>query len=319
MKIVNSYELRVKSNKRDILHTTQNIFKSLNLKSLNLFFLSAFLLFCFSALSAQPLPPAINPYEYAEEDIFLTSIGIRDRYESDDCAEARAFISRFNNTSTEEVEQEQYDYLRAISFFQCYESYTFFENIIWNSAVESDRCQAIMFLARMKNPDYLPTILEYAKNRNLSIHEKVAIATALMIYGIYDTQPPLVEKAVSILDEICYDAPVDILANCILNYFNLGDSTAIRFFYGQLQKEEYTLYAAYFLAQLGEYKQTFPIFAAALDSNDEYEVHTAIMGLAAINTEEATELIINLPPEKNRLTVRERLINFNPKDIKKGN
>jgi hypothetical protein len=317
MKIVNSYELRVKSNKSYVLHYIQNIFKSLNFKSINFLLLSAFLLFCFSPLSAQPLPPAYNPYEYAEEDIFLTSMEIREQYESEDCATASEFISRFYNAEATDDKEKQ-NVLRAISFFQCDASYTFFENIIWNSSEETERCQAIMFLARMMNPDYLSTILEYAKNRNLSIHEKAAVATALMIYGISDVQPFLVEKAVAILDEICYDAPADILATCILNYFNLGDSTAIRFFYAQLDKEEYTLYAACFLAQLGEHKQTFPIFAAALSSDDEYEVHTAIMGLAAINTEEATDLIISLPPEKNRVTARERLINFNPKDIKKG-
>jgi len=308
---------------RYALHDTLNTFKSLNLTVLQSYALTVFFLlfsfvpFLLSPLSAQTLPPAYNPYEYAEEDIFLTSKGIRNRYESDDCAAARAFIGRFNNTDPKGDEEENYDYLRAISFFQCEESYTFFENIIWNSTVETERCQAIMFLARMLNPDYLPTILEYAKKRNLSIHEKAAVATALTVLRSYDLTV-LTEQAVSLLDEICYNAPTDILANCILNYFNLGDSTAVSFFNAQLQKEEYRLYAAYFLARLGEHKQTFPIFAAALSSDDEYEVHKAIMGLAAINTEEAIELIINLPPEKNRLTARERLIKFNPKDIKKG-
>jgi hypothetical protein len=42
------------------------------------------------------------------------------------------------------------------------------------------------------------------------------------------------------------------------------------------------------------------------------------MGLEEIGTEEAIDLIENLPPEKSRLLLRERLINFNPKDIKKG-
>lgn len=69
---------------------------------------------------------------------------------------------------------------------------------------------------------------------------------------------------------------------------------------------------------MGEYEQTFPIFAAALNSDDEYEVHTAVMGLAEIGTDEAMQLIINLPPEKYRLSPRKQLINFNPHEIMKG-
>ncbi|MCL2313486.1 MAG: hypothetical protein FWC41_13600, partial [Firmicutes bacterium] len=172
---------------RYALHVTHNTFKSLNLTVLRSYTLTVFFLlfsfvpFLLSPLSAQPFPPAYNPYEYAEEDIFLTSLEIREQYESDDCAAASTFIGRFNNADPKGDEEEDYDYLRAISFFQCDASYTFFENIIWNSAEETERCQAIMFLARMMNPDYLPTILEYAKKRNLSIHEKAAIATALTV------------------------------------------------------------------------------------------------------------------------------------------
>ena len=91
---------------------------------------------------------------------------------------------------------------------------------------------------------------------------------------------------------------------------NLGGTSAINFFNAQLKQEEHKLYAALFLAQLGEYKQTFPIFVAALSSDDEYEVHTAIMGLATIGTEEALELIINLPPEKNRCAPKVARFNF---------
>jgi len=150
------------------------------------------------------------------------------------------------------------------------------------------------------------------------IHEKAAMATALMTFGIHEDDSGLKEQSVNLLDEICVDASVDILGSCIFNYFNLGDSAAINFFNAHLEKEEYRVYAALFLAQLGEHKTTFPIFAEALSSDDEYEVHTAIIGLAAIGTEEALDLITKLPPEKNRVTLRERLINFNHSDIKKG-
>ena len=273
---------------------------------------SAFLLFCFSALNAQ------SPYEYAQEELFLTSLGVRENYESTDCATARDHISRFHIADTKGDDNEKQNAMRTISFFQCEESYVFFENQIKRSPIETDRCQALMFLAWMMNPESLPTILEYAKKPSLSIHEKAAFATAFMVFGVHGATPNLKEKAITILDEICYEAEADVLAICILNYFNIKGDAAIKFFNAQLEQEEYKLYAALFLARMGEYKQTFPIFAAAINSDDEYEVHTAILGLAAINTEEAIELIIKLPEEKNRLTQRECLINFNLMDLKKG-
>jgi hypothetical protein len=269
-------------------------------------------------LNAQIDDYEYNPYEYAQEELFLISFGIRERYESDDCAAAIASINHFRNAAARGDEKEKYNHLRAISFYRCLESFHFLEMQIKGSASETDRCNAIIFLAWMLEPDYLPCILEYARKPRFSIQEKAAIATAFMIFGVHDDMPALKEQAIAILDEICYDAPADVLANCIVNYFNIGNNKAIKFFNSQLEQDEFKLYAALFLAKLGEHKQTFPIFAAALSSDDEYEVYTAVMGLAEIGTDEALQLITNLPPEKNRLTQKERLINFNPKDIKKG-
>jgi hypothetical protein len=283
------------------------------------FYTLTLLLSCgLTGLNAQTQSYNYNPYEYAQEELFLTSFGIRERYESRDCATANIFMNKFYNAGFRGDDKEKYNALRSISFFQCPESFHFLEDQIRNSPSETDRCYALMFLAWMMNPESLSTFLEYAKKNTLSIQEKVAVATAFMVFGVHGANPDLKEKAISILDEICYDAPLETLAACILNYFNLGESAAIKFFTSHLEKEEFKLYAAFFLARLGEHKQTFPIFANALNSDDEYEVHTAILGLAAIGTEEATELLINLPPEKNRLTQREPLINFNPKNIKKG-
>jgi len=269
-------------------------------------------------LNAQTREYDYHPYEYAQEELFLTSLGVREVYESDDCIIAQAMMNKFFNAEARGDEKAKYNYLRTISFFQCEEAFNFLETQIKTNPSETDRCNAIMFLAWMLNPDYLPCILEYAKKSRLSIQEKSAIATAFMAFGIHNSSLDLKEQAIKILDEICDDAPPQILASCILNYFSLGGDVAIKFFTAQLQQEEFKLYAALFLAQLGEHEQTFPIFAATLSSDDEYEVHMAIMGLAFIGTEEAIQLLSNISPEENRVTLRERLINFNPKDIKKG-
>jgi len=106
------------------------------------------------------------------------------------------------------------------------------------------------------------------------------------------------------------DFPVDVLENCIISYFLESGKSAENFFISQLHNEEYKLYAALFLAQLGEHKQTFPIFAAALERYDEYEIHIAILGLATIGTEEALQLILNLSHEKNSYSPKEARWNF---------
>jgi len=315
MKIVKSS--RVQGSRFKVQSFSPSILQSFNKKGLTVFSLSAFLLFCISALNAQTNDYNYNPYEYAQEELFLTSLGVREIYESTDCASANDYIRKFNNAAVRGEDKEKQNAMRAISFFQCKESYTFFEDLIKKNASVSDRCQALMFLARMMNPESLPLILEYAKKPSLSIHEKAAIATALTVLRSYNLTV-LTDQSITILDEICYDAPTDVLAICILNYFNIKGDAAIKFFNSQLKQKEFELYAALFLAKLGETTNTFPIFAANLSSDNEYEVHTAVMGLAAIGTDEATALILNLPPQKNRLTHRERLINFNLMDLKKG-
>jgi len=271
-----------------------------------------------TTLSAQTDDYDYNPYEYAQEELFLTSPTVRERYESDNCAAARETINNFRNAAARGDEKEKYNYLRAISFYRCEESFHFLETQIKRSTSETDRCNAIMFLAWMLNPYYLPSILEYARKPALSIQEKAAIATAFMAFGVRDSYPDLKEQAISILDEICYDAPADVLASCILSYFNIGGDKAIKFFNSQLEQDEFKLYAALFLVQLGEHKQTFSIFAATLSSEDNYEIHTAIIGLTAIGSEEAIQLIRNLPPEKNKYKLKRSLLDFDIKEIMKG-
>ncbi len=128
--------------------------------------------------------------------MFLTSFGVKERYESEDCATARDFISRFNTAETRNDANEKYNAMRALSFFQCGESYAFLENQIKRSLNETDRCQAIMFLAWMMNPDYLPIIMKYAQRKNLSVQEKAAVATAFMVFGVHGTTPDLKERAI---------------------------------------------------------------------------------------------------------------------------
>ena len=220
-------------------------------------------------------------------------------------------ISRFQNASAREDEKEKFGLLKSISFVRCPESFRFLETQINNSHSETDRCNALVNLAWMLDSDELPVIQQYANKLSLSVQEKSAVAAALMIYGVHDSLPRLVARSLQMLDEICSDTSLYVLENCIVSYFLEGGNSALKFFTSQLQQEKYKLYAALFLARLGEHKQTFPIFAVALNSEDDYEVHTAILGLAAMGTEEAVQLIANLPPEKNRYSPKKMRWSFN--------
>jgi len=266
-------------------------------------------------LTAQTLEYDYHPYEYAQEEFFINSPSFRERHESHDCETVRELISRFHNAETKENHEEKWSILKSFSFLPCAESYHFLETVIKSSRSETDRCNAIINLAQMRNPDKLPAILEYSRKLTLSVREKAAVSTALTIYGIRDSLPHLVEQSIAILDEICYDCPEDVLEHCILSYLMIGGNAALKFFNSHLEKEEFKLYAALVLARLGEHQQTFPIFKAALSSDDEYEVHTAIMGLATIGTEEASQLMDNLPPERNRCAPRVMRFNFDFKNF----
>jgi len=278
--------------------------KQKNLTVLWSYCLMVFLFFSINSLNAQ------NPYEYAQEELFINSSAIRERHESYDCEVAVEIINRFHTANARGEIREKFSLLKSISFFRCQETFNFLENQINNSRSETDRCNALINLAWMLEPDYLPTIQQYAKSPSLSVQEKSAVGTALMIYGVNDSLPHLVAQSLQILNGIRRDTSLYVQENCILSYFMEGGNAGKSFFNSQLQIEEYKLYAALFLAQLGEQKQTFPIFEKAIRSDDEYEIHFAIMGLVTIGTEEAFQLILNFDPSKNKYSPRKMRWNF---------
>jgi len=273
------------------------------------YFLTVLLSYALTVFLVLPLN-AQNPYEYAQEELFINSSAVRERDESDNCGVVVEIINRFHAAYSRGDVQEKFSLLKSLSFFRCQETFNFLENQINNSSSETDRCNALINLAWMLEPDELPTIQQYANKSSLSVQEKSAVATALMIYGINDSIPHLIAQSLQMLNEISNDTSLYVFENCIVSYCMEGGTSAINFFNSQLQIEEYKLYAAVFLARLGEHKTTFSIFEKALSSDDNYEVHLAIMGLAFINTEEATQLIFSLDPDKNRYSPREMRWNF---------
>jgi len=282
------------------------------------FCLSALLLFCSTPLSAQTPSYDYHPYKCAQEEQFINSEAFRERHESSDCGLARELIRRFYSAEARGDETEKFNLQKSLSFVRCAESFLFFENQIHNSRFETDRCNAVISLAWLLEPEYLPTIQQYARKTTLSILEKSAAALALMIYGVFENDAILKQQSLTLLEGICDEATDNVLENCVLSFILEGGNAAINFFSSQFQQEKNKLYAAVNLAQLGEHKQTFPIFTDALDSEDNYEIHLAIMGFAYIGSEEAMKFLLNLDPEKNRYHPQESRWNFEIMNFKEG-
>ncbi|MCL2289292.1 MAG: hypothetical protein FWC34_01100 [Bacteroidetes bacterium] len=93
-------------------------------------------------------------------------------------------------------------------------------------------CDALVCLAWSLNPDYLPCIVEYGKREALSVPEKLALAGAYTIFGVYTAYSGLKEEAVKLLDEVCYHAPYDenLQYSCTWTYYTLGGKAAKNYY-----------------------------------------------------------------------------------------
>ena len=249
-----------------------------------------------------------NRYKYAREEYIIFCLSNIMNYEWEDCHLVKELIEKFYAANQKERDEHPIGYISHIGSFQCQEAYDFLETQIKENPLEKDRCTAITTLARRLNLDYLPCILEYAERESLSISEKYALASAYTVFGIYKDRPDLIEKAVIILDELCYDYKNGVVHDCIWEYFKIGGQPALDFFYYYLEKNNSRLVAAQKLAELGgvnEYEKTFPIFVEAINSGNQNDIHIALYGLAAIDTEEALELIREQTKSENEFIAKE--------------
>jgi HEAT repeat protein len=266
-----------------------------------------------SELFSQTKGENYNPYRYSSENFIISCLALRIEWESSDCNRVNEVIGKFYEADSMRRDNEISDIINNISLFQCEEAYNFLETLIKSNPSETVRCNAIEFLAWSLNPNYLPCILEYAKKDSLSTREKLAIATAFQIFGIYTSHTDLKEEAIKFLDEICYDSSSDtiqgfdpsidiIKSGCFWNYYKLRGKAAITFFYFLFLKLEVfriVVLAVHCLAPFGEYKTTFPIFMEAIHSEITNNVLEAIDGLKVIGTEEALRLIEEQTHNKN--------------------
>jgi len=256
-------------------------------------------------LRTELLPQAkdYNPYQYARESYVISYLWNMINYESDDCDLVKELIKKFYTMDQKERDEAPIDLISHISRFQCQEAYDFLKTQIKNNPLEKDRCTAIVSLAGSLNSDYISCILEYAKKDSLSVKEKLALAEAYTIFGIYASYSDLKEEAIKLLDEVCYNSSFgsNLEHSCAWTYYRLGGEAAINYHTSLLEKREgfRRVAIAGVIAELGEYETTFPIFVEAIHRGTTNDILAAIDGLKVIGTEEALRMVEEQTHSKN--------------------
>jgi len=237
-----------------------------------------------------------NPFQHPREKYIIQCLETNLTAESDDCERVNAIFDKFYEVAKTGGDAEKIEYIRLISRFQCPRAFQFLETQIKNNTSLGVRCDAIVCLAWSLQTDYLSCILEYGKREALSVPEKLALAGAYTIYGVYTPQHYLKEEAVKLLDDVCYHTPSNekLQHSCIWTYYKLGGEAAKNYYISLLKQKELTdrvPVAAYGLAPLGEYDIIFSIFVEAIRGNLPQNILCAIDGLRVMGTAEALRLI----------------------------
>jgi len=264
-----------------------------------------------------PQTEDFNPFQYAREEYIVTYLGLSIGT-SDYCEKAKEEIEMFYEHDSIVNEKEKCELIHYLSRFECQEVYSFLETQINIAQSEAVRCEAIVDLAWSLDPNYLPCISKYAKKDSLSALEKLAIARAFTIFGIYTSHSELKEDAIKLFDEICYDFSSDTIpgfdtsmdptrSGCFWSYYMLGGEVALNYYDSMFEQDESRRpSAALLLAELGEYEKALPYFVEIIKSGGiGNQILYAIKGLAAIGTEEAFNLIREQIQSKNEAIAKE--------------
>ena len=248
-----------------------------------------------------------NPFKYVREKRILSELENMINNEKTDYEIVKEKIEYFHTLDMRCHKLNRWitRFIRDISFFSCRESYDFLEEQIKNNPLEEVRYTAIVMLAWSLDTNYLPCILEYAQKDSLSVQEKLAVASAFQTYGIYTFNSELKEKAIRILDEVCYDFSSNyVVQTCKGIYYELGGQSAIDFCNVWVEQETICAGDAMLLVGLGMYEKALPIFVECIHHCESaYEIYIAMRGLAIIGTEEAIRLIEEQTYSKNEMVV----------------
>ena len=180
----------------------------------------------------------------------------------------------------------------------CLEVNNYAIDLINTSSDEEARKIAFGMLGFRRYYEAIPLLLNQVKN-DISPEEKIAIATTL---DVLDSKT----EALDIFNCNCY--AMDHFDNiCVDYYFYLSDrQIAQKYFEHFLNKPHTQVEAASYLAKLGVSDKAFPVFAEFLKNNTTYQNETeiALLGLAAIGTEEAFELVNIYSQSKNEMIAK---------------
>jgi hypothetical protein len=167
------------------------------------------------------------------------------------------------------------------------------EYIIDNSPNEKMRIESIEILRFRFQYDAIPFLLNHLK-KELSIKEQLSTARALMTLGEKTRSMEIFERHCYNMEEMCDE--------CFFNYqFTDDDEAAIRYFNYFFEKPQTQIEAACELARLGITDRTFPFFVELLKENDLVKSTCALVGLAAIGTNESFEIIKQQTTNKDGL------------------
>jgi hypothetical protein len=224
-----------------------------------------------------------NPYRYEEWKIITEQVYAEIYQEFSvkkcDILQLERLIEDYNTT-------KDIQYLHTINAnYNCSKVIDYAIDLIKTSHEEEARKIAIGMLGFRKHYEAIPLLLNHVK-KDISSDEKIVIATTLAILGRKT-------EALDILNCNCYS--MDYMNNtCVYNYFHLFDKiTAINYFDYYFNNPQTQVEAASWLARLGICDKTFSVFVKFLKTNTTYQRETEyiFVGLAAIGTEEALELI----------------------------
>ena len=241
-----------------------------------------------------------NPWQHMREELTISRLEKMQANDQYDCENVREQISDYEEAKKQAIGKDStkistYMALRSLSFYQCRETYDYLKNIVKTDPSEQVRCNVIRLIGWMRNPESIGFLRELLKKERVTRAERHAILLACCHIGLFNKRQDLLDEVLPLVDDFCMDkggiAHDCTDEDCAELYFTLGGESALHYFSYCLKNEETQLTAALNLVQLGEYETTYPIFVAALSSENIEDFFPAMQGLATIGTEEAFALI----------------------------
>ena len=237
-----------------------------------------------------------NPYRHAREEYIKTGEEFFEEFQNVNCEENKELIQSYINvyynekSSNQEIEMA----FSIIGQAYCPEIIDFFIEVVAIDSSEKVRCDAIQKLGWLRAKSAVPILRDHL-SKDISDYEKACIGSCLTGIGEWD----LAQQA---LNSVCFCKDNDFIDKCLWSYYIIGNESAIRYFNYFLEFPESRVWAANYLAELGEYEKTFPIFVESIDSGKN--IILSILGLAIIGTEDALRLIEEQTQNKNEIIAK---------------